>query len=123
MTTDIADVHEAVQAYLDALHDGNADALARIFAPGSALHASAEGKAASLPLDPWLERVRGRTSARDSGHAPENRIHSIEVVDDMAMAKVSSAFRPKRFTDFLSLVRTDDGWRIVAKTYQACDIG
>jgi len=43
-------------------------------------------------------------------------------VGDMAMAKVSSAFPPKQFTDYLSLVRTKDGWRIVAKTYHAQDI-
>ena len=40
----------------------------------------------------------------------------------MAMAKVSSEFPPKRFTDFLSLVRTSSGWLIVAKTYHAEDM-
>lgn len=122
MTSDISEVEAAVWLYLEALHDGDADGLARAFAPGSALYASAEGQATALAIDPWLDRVRGRTSARDSGYVAQNRIHAIEVVGDMALAKVSSVFPPKQFTDFLSLVRTTAGWRIVAKTYHARDM-
>lgn len=122
MTSDIADVEATVWSYLNALHDGDADGLARAFAPNSALYASAGGAATALAIEPWLDRVRNRKSARDSGHEAQNRIHSIEVVGDMAMAKVSSEFPPKRFADFLSLVRTSSGWRIVAKTYHAEDM-
>src|SRR5690606_38811088 len=42
----------------------------------------------AVPVEPWLDRVRGRKSARDSGYEAQNRILSIEVVGDMAMAKV-----------------------------------
>lgn len=120
--SDLSQVEEAVWLYLEALHDGDADGLARAFAPTSALYASADGEATALAIEPWLERVRGRKSARDSGFAAQNQIHAIEVVGDMAMAKVSSAFPPKRFTDYLSLVRTKGGWRIAAKTYHVEDI-
>ncbi|APH71640.1 nuclear transport factor 2 family protein [Aquibium oceanicum] len=122
MTSDIAEVESAVWAYLNALHDGDVAGLARVFAPTSALYASAEGAATALAIEPWLDRVRNRKSARDSGYDARNQIHSIEVVGDMAMAKVSSVFPPKQFTDFLSLVRTNEGWRIAAKTYHAEDV-
>lgn len=122
MTSDIAEVEIAVWAYLNALHDGNVEGLARAFAPTSALYASADGAAMALAIEPWLDRVRNRKSARDSGYEARNQIHSIEVVGGMAMAKVSSEFPPKRFTDFLSLVRTNEGWRIAAKTYDAEDV-
>jgi hypothetical protein len=122
MASDIAQVESAVWLYLNALHDGNADGLAQVFAPTSALYASADGAAAALAIEPWLDRVRHRKSARDSGYEARNQIHSIEVVGDMAMAKVSSAFPPKQFTDFLSLVRTKAGWRIAAKTFHAEDV-
>jgi len=122
MTSDIAEVESAVWAYLNALHDGDVEGLARVFAPTSALYASVDGGAMALAIEPWLDRVRNRKSARDSGYDARNRIHSIEVVGDMAMAKVSSAFPPKLFTDFLSLVHTNQGWRITAKTYHAEDV-
>lgn len=117
--TGIGEVEKAVWRYLDALHDGNVEELAKAFAPESALYATADGNANAVAIEPWLDRVRNRKSARDSGFEPSNQIHSIEIVGTMAMAKVSSAFPPMKFTDFLSLVHTDDGWRIVAKTYFA----
>ncbi len=122
MTSEIAEVENAVWTYLNALHDGDVEGLGRAFAPTSALYACADGAATALAIAPWLDRVRNRKSARDSGHEARNRIHAIEVVGDMAMAKVSSEFPPKKFTDFLSLVRTNEGWRIVAKTYHAEDM-
>lgn len=122
MKSDIADVEAVVRLYLEALHEGDVDGLARAFAPGSALYAAIDGNASVLPLEPWLERVRNCKSAKASGFENRNRILSIETEGDMAMAKVTSAFPPKRFIDYLSLVKTAGGWRIVAKTYHAEDI-
>lgn len=122
MKSDIADVEAVVWLYLDALHAGDVAGLGKAFAPGSSLYASVDGEASALALEPWLERVRNRKSAKDSGFESANAILSIAVEGSMAMAKVTSAFPPKRFIDFLSLVKTNGGWRIVAKTYHASDI-
>lgn len=122
MKSDVSQVEDALWRYLEALHNGDVEGLAGVFAPTSALYASADGEATALCIELWLDRVRNRKSARDSGYEAQNRILSIEVVGDMAMAKVSSAFPPKQFTDYLNLVRTNDGWRIVAKTYYAQEI-
>lgn len=122
MKSDIADIETVVWLYLEALHAGDVVGLAKAFAPGSALYASTDGEASSLALEPWLERVRNRKSAKDSGFESHNAVLSIEVESSMAMAKVTSAFPPKRFVDYLSLVKTDAGWRIAAKTYHASDI-
>ena len=122
MKSDIAEVEAVVWRYLDALHEGDAETLGRVFAPDSALYASLDGEAMALAIGPWLDRVRNRKSAKDSGYESRNAILSIETEGDMAMAKVTSVFPPKRFVDYLSLVRTGSGWRIVAKTYNAEDI-
>lgn len=122
MKSEIADVEAVVWLYLEALHAGDVPGLANTFAPGAALYASVDGQATTLALEPWLERVRNRKSAKDSGFESSNAILSIAVEGSMAMAKVTSAFPPKRFVDYLSLVKVDAGWRIVAKTYHASDI-
>ena len=122
MKSAVAEVEAVLWLYLEALHHGDVDVLAKVFAPGSALHAASDGKATTIALEPWLERVRNRKSAHASGFESRNHVLSIEVESSMAMAKVTSAFPPKSFVDYLSLVRTDEGWRIVAKTYHAEDI-
>lgn len=122
MKSEIAEVEAVVRGYLDALHEGDVDGLGKAFAAGSALYASIDGQVSVLAVEPWLERVRNRKSAKDSGFDSQNFVLSIELEQSMAVAKVTSAFPPKRFIDYLSLVRTASGWRIVAKTYHAEDI-
>lgn len=118
MTTDIADAEATALAYLEALYVGDADGLALLFIPEASLFArSAEGAVAILPRDRWLDIVRGRQSARDAGHPRTNRVFSVEVVGATALARVTASHPPNRFEDFLCMVRTDAGWRIVAKTY------
>lgn len=118
MTADIAAVAATATAYLEALHAGDADALADLFLPESSLFAQgAEGQTLILPRDRWLDIVRGRQSARDLGHPNANQVFSVEVVGSMALARVTASHPPNRFDDFLSLVKTSAGWRIVAKTY------
>lgn len=123
MTSDIAAVEAVAMAYLDALYAGDADRLAAIFLPQSSLFArAADGTPAVLGRDAWLDIVRGRQSARDAGHRNTNQVFSVEVIGTMALARVTASHPPNRFDDFLSLVKTADGWRIVAKTYSVSSL-
>lgn len=118
MTSDIPAVEATARAYLEALYDGDADRLATLFLPQSGLFTgSADGPASVLLRDAWLDRVRGRQSARDAGHANTDAVFAIEVIGTVAMARVTASHPPNRFDDLLSLVKTDDGWKIAAKTY------
>lgn len=118
MTSDIAAVEATAWAYLNALYDGDADQLAELFLPQSALFTgTADGQAAVMLRDDWLARVRGRKSARDEGHANTNAVFAVEVIGTVAMARVTASHPPNRFDDLLSLVKTSGGWKIAAKTY------
>jgi len=82
MTSDIAGVESAVWLYLNGLHDGDVEGLARVLAPTSALYASADGAPMALAIQP-LARPRPEPQVR-----PRQRIrgaqpdHSIAVVGD-----------------------------------------
>jgi hypothetical protein len=118
MTSEIAAVEATAWAYLDALYDGDADRLGKLFLPESGLFTgTADGQAAVVPRDAWLDRVRGRQSARDARHANTNAVFAIEVIGTVAMARVTASHPPNRFDDLLSLVKTSGGWKIAAKTY------
>lgn len=123
MTSDIAAVEGVAMAYLEALYAGDADGLAELFIPESSLFArGADGATAILPRDRWLDIVRGRQSAKAAGHPSTNQVFSVEVVGTTAVARVTASHPPNRFDDFLSLVKTGTGWRIVAKTYSVSAI-
>lgn len=115
---DIAAIAAATQAYLDALHEGDADKLAEVFLPTSALTQSFEGEMKITPRDAWLEAVRGRPAPKAAGLARHDQILTIDRISgDLAHVKVKCALPPRFFTDILSFVKIGGAWKIAQKVF------
>ncbi|MFQ5349343.1 MAG: nuclear transport factor 2 family protein [Thermoanaerobaculia bacterium] len=75
-----------------------------------------EGKTLSVSIDAWLERLGLKGEALDEGIT-----HEIEVLDQVggaavARVRVFQGGEP-RYTDYMSLYKSGDEWKIVAKTF------
>ena len=116
---DLADIEVLVKDYLDGLYDGDADKIARVFHPTSALTQSVDGKPVVTPRDTWLAGVRTRPSAKSQGLAREDHVLSIDLVGPtMALVKVKCQLPPRYFTDLLSLLKIDGRWQVAQKVFQ-----
>jgi hypothetical protein len=116
---DLSAVEAAVKTYLDGLYEGDADKLASVFHPTSALAQSLDGKIAVTPRDQWLAAVRTRPSPRSQGLTRHDHVLAIDIVGPtMAFAKVKCAIPPRFFTDQLSLLKIDGRWQIAQKVFQ-----
>jgi hypothetical protein len=117
---DRAAIEAAVWTYLDGLHEGDAEKLASVFHPVSHLYsADKDGGVADLPRDKWLEMVRSRPSAKSQGHARHDKIVSIDQSGPgTAFVKVECALPPRFFVDYLTMIKTGEGWRVVAKAFK-----
>ena len=62
-------IRAAVQTYLDGLYEGDADKLAAVFHPTSALTQWQDGELKIVPRDAWLDAVRNRPSPQARGLA------------------------------------------------------
>lgn len=63
--------------------------------------------------------VRNRPSAKSQGQKRHDRIVSIDQSGPMtAFAKVECALPPRFFVDYLTLIKTGAGWRVVAKAFK-----
>jgi hypothetical protein len=117
--TDLAAIETTIQTYFDGLYEGDTDKL------GAAFHAFAhlysvgpDGAAADLPLGDWFEMVRNRPSAASNGDARDDRIVSVDQSGPgTAFVKVHCQLPPRYFTDYLSLVKADGRWQIIAKSF------
>lgn len=119
MTDDTSQIEAVVWTYLDGLYEGDADKIARAFHPVSHLYAEADGEVSDEPRDNWLDRVRKRPSPKSQGAARHDRIVAIDQSGPVnAFAKVECAIPPRFFVDYLTLIKTGAGWRIVAKAYK-----
>jgi hypothetical protein len=118
MPNDAAAIRAAAQIYLDGLYEGDADKLASVFHPTSALTWEENGVLTPLPRDQWLEAVRNRPSAKARGLARQDEILQIDQASPtMAFVKLKCAIPPRFFTDYLNFLRVDGKWQIAQKVF------
>ncbi|MGE0751587.1 MAG: nuclear transport factor 2 family protein [Variibacter sp.] len=118
---DRAAIEALLATYLDGVYESNADKFLTIFHPAAHLYFLDEaGKVTDWPRDHWLDMVRKRTSPKSQGHPRHDRIvHIDQSGPASAFAKVECAAPPRFFVDYLSLLKTNEGWRIIAKVFKA----
>lgn len=114
----IAEITEVLRLYFNGLYDGDPEAWGRVFHPNAHLYASDGTILADEPLAQVLERIGARQSPRSRGLRRHDKILSIHKAGpNTALATVNCAIPPRYFTDYLSLLRTAEGWRVISKTY------
>ena len=115
---DLAAIAQATQTYLDGLYEGNADLIATVFLPSSALTQVFENELKVTPRDDWLTAVRNRPSPKASGLARADRVLAIDLISNtLAHVKVQCAIPPRYFTDVLSFVKLEGHWRVAQKVF------
>lgn len=118
MTSEIQSLEAAVQLYFDGLYAGDAEQLARVFHAQASLFIAVDDALVALPVPEWLTRVAGRASPQSQGAQRDDRILMIDRSGPVnALVKVSCLFAPHAYTDYLSFIRFDGRWQIVAKSY------
>jgi hypothetical protein len=120
LNEDIRAVEKVVRTYLDGLYEADADKLASVFLPSSALtYVSPDGKLQILPRDDWLAATRKRKPGKEAGMAREDHILTIDVIGPtMAYAKVKCQLPPRYFTDQLCLLKVEGRWQVAQKVFQ-----
>jgi hypothetical protein len=118
-----AAVRAVVQsAYVEGVHAKGDPALMRAgFHPDFRMLVLRDGTMSAVTLDEWAARIEKGAKER-TGPAPAIRAEYpvIEVTGRSAVARVELYRDGKHtFTDYLSLYRFPDGWKIVAKVFHA----
>lgn len=118
MSNDKEAIEAAAKLYLDGLYEGDADKLAQVFHPTSALTYEADGELKIVPRDEWLQAVRGRPSPKAQGLPRHDEILSIDQSSPTtAFVKLKCAIPPRFFTDYLSFLKIDGRWMVAQKIF------
>lgn len=109
---------ELAETYITALHAGDTDTLRSMFIEQSSLYGLVEGELAIWPREVWLERVAGRQSGKEAGEPREGEVISIDhLSEDNAVIKLSVTAHPRKFLDFLNVIKVGDEWKVVNKCF------
>ncbi len=120
MSGDVAAVEKVVWTYLDGLYEGDTKKLGAAFHEVSHLYSVHEGGVSDLPRAKWFEMVQGRPSPKAKGLPRTDRIVSVDFSGpETAFVKVECSIHPRYFTDYLTLLNLENGWKVVSKTFRA----
>jgi len=117
--TEFAAVTEVLKTYFDGLYHADTKRLGKAF-HSKAIYATAdETPLLYRTMDEYFPVVAQRVSPATRNEPRRDAIVSIEFAgENTAFARVRCSIGTKDFIDFLTLVRTDGAWRIMAKIFQ-----
>jgi hypothetical protein len=115
----LAAIEVVVRTYLDGLYEGDGAKITQAFHPVAHLYSVAkDGTVADLPRATWLEWMAARQKPSEMGFQREDRVLAIDMAgEDAACVKVNCCIPPRYFTDYLLLLKTAEGWKIVSKSF------
>jgi hypothetical protein len=107
-------------AYIEGTQNqGSIDAIRKGFHPSFTMVRLMENDVKPLSLDDWIKAIEQRRKEASSKPVrTEGKILSIDVIGNAATVKLELHREGKLiFTDYLSLYKFNEGWRIVSKTF------
>lgn len=120
-----ADAVKAVvqAAYVEGVHASpDPAAMRRGFHPDFRMLVLKDGALQAVTLGEWIERLGKRKAAGGARPAIRADFTNVDVSGNAAAVRLELHRDGKHvFTDYLSLYRFPDGWKIVSKTFQAHD--
>jgi hypothetical protein len=110
-------IRATVAAYLAGYLGTDAARIAAAFHPQATLIATDAGRVEIDPVAAWIGRVEGRQARGERAPPATSETEVLDVAGDAAVARVRVQFAAQTVTDYLSLLKSADGWRIVNKIY------
>lgn len=124
MRSALAEIEELLNRYFDALYRSDAELLGELMHPSAVYASASEQPLLHRTMDEYLPIVAARESPAVRGEARHDAIDMIDFAGpDTALAKVRCAIGRRHFTDYLSLVREEGRWRIIAKVFHFTERG
>jgi hypothetical protein len=118
MPSDLTEIEQTLQTYFDGLHEGDTTKLGAVFHDAAHLFSVTDGALQDWPCAQWFEAVRNRPSAKSQDLPRHDWVVQIDRSGPAtAFAKVQCQIPPRYFTDYLTLAKLTDGWKIVSKTF------
>jgi len=106
-------------AYVDGLINfGDLEKTRAGFHPDFVLLGMQEGKLTRLPIADWIASTENRKAQGQKPPLSECKFLLVDITGNAAVVKLELHRESKHiFTDYLSLYRFPDGWKIVGKIY------
>jgi len=110
-------ISAVISNYFEGLYTGNVERLKASFHPTVFLFGDINGKEYLKSLEDYLEGVQTRKSPNELGEENKMKVISLEILGDVAMAKLHVPMLGYNYYDYLSLAVIEGKWKIVNKIF------
>src|SRR4030095_3021847 len=116
-STEDALVSETVNHYLHGLKFNDVESLKKAFYPEAKLFfVKRDNTLGQLTQEQWYKGFASSAGQEEKG---ELTISQVDITGNAASVKVVEVYEKSKYTDYLSLLKFADGWKIVNKIYVA----
>ncbi|HKV33391.1 MAG TPA: nuclear transport factor 2 family protein [Pyrinomonadaceae bacterium] len=106
-----------LENYIQGHATGNPDFIRKAFHTEAKVMAFRDGKLTNLTSEEFATRFNGKPAADEAQR--KRRIENVEITGNAGVAKIVLEYPTVTFTDYMSLLKVGDEWKIVNKVFYA----
>ena len=112
-------VREVVQKYIDGTYHGNVSALRECFHAKAVMNGYLNDQLLLGDPEPFFQEIGNNPSMAEGGAPYKGEIASVDVVGNVASVtlKETGFAGNMSFTDYFHLIKVNNEWRIISKTF------
>lgn len=114
-SSDLDDVMVPLNLYMDGHATGNGDLMRQAFHPEAKLFWNDDDGLAQRPSPEFADLFTGRVAQDEADR--KRRVVSVDITGDVAVAKIELDYPRVFITDYMTLIRVGDEWKIINKTF------
>ena len=114
---DTAGARVPLENYIQGHATGNGDFMRKAFHTDAKIMAFRDGKMTNLTSEEFASRFNGKP-AQDEAQR-KRRIESVEITGNSGVGKIILEYPTVTYTDYMSLLKVGDEWKIVNKVFYA----
>jgi regulator of protease activity HflC (stomatin/prohibitin superfamily) len=106
-----------LENYIQGHATGNGDFMRKAFHSDAKVMAFRDGKLTNLTAEEFASRFNGKPAADEAQR--KRRIESLEITGNAGVGKIVLDYPTITYTDYMSLLKVGDEWKIVNKVFYA----
>ena len=113
-----AEVRALMQRYFDGLYHSDSATLRTVFHADLAYVNGTAGTYETMGLDAYMARIDARTPPASRGDVREEVIERITFKGDrIGLVEARMTMMGRNYQDLLTIIHTEDGWRVLTKVF------
>lgn len=115
--TETAAARVPLENYIQGHATGNGDFMRKAFHTEAKVMAFRDGKLTNMTSEEFASRFNGKPAPDEAQR--KRRIESVEITGNAGVGKIDLDYPTVTFTDYMSLLKVGDEWKIVNKVFYA----